>query len=75
MHFCKKFRLRNWVTGYDKDGKANMNSAARATDKPFEEIPTAFGARNWHPMSINPQTGLAYMSVQGVPLTLMDNKA
>ena len=43
-------------------------------DRPREIIPSAFGARNWHPMSFNPQTGLAYMPVQGVPITLMDNK-
>ena len=52
-----------------------MNSDARATDEPFAVIPTAFGARNWHPMSYNPQTGLVYMPVQGIPLTLMDDKA
>ena len=43
-------------------------------DRPREIIPSAYGARNWHPMSFNPQTGLAYMPVQGVPVNLMDNK-
>jgi quinohemoprotein ethanol dehydrogenase len=72
---AKNFVEVNWATGYDKDGRPMVNPAARATDKPFEVIPTAFGARNWHPMSFNPQTGLVYMPVQGVPLTLMDDKA
>ena len=43
-------------------------------DRPREIIPSPYGARNWHPMSFNPQTGLAYMPVQGVPVNLMDNK-
>jgi len=72
---AKNFVDVNWATGYDKSGRAIMNPEARATDKPFEVIPTAFGARNWHPMSYNPQTGLVYMPVQGIPLTLMDDKA
>ncbi len=72
---AKNFVEVNWATGYDKNGRPMVNPEARATDKPFEVIPTAFGARNWHPMSFNPQTGLVYMPVQGVPLTLMDDKA
>jgi quinohemoprotein ethanol dehydrogenase len=52
-----------------------VNPDARNTEKPFEVTPTAYGARNWHSMSFNPQTGLVYMPVQGVPLTLMDDKA
>lgn len=47
---------------------------ARSGDRPREIIPSALGARNWHPMSFNPQTGLVYMPVQGIPVTLMDNK-
>ena len=72
---AKNFVDVNWATGYDKNGRPMVNPDARATDKPFEVIPTAYGARNWHPMSFNPQTGLVYMPVQGVPLTLMDDKA
>lgn len=65
----------NWATGYDKNGRAMVNPAARDTTKPFEVLPTAYGARNWHSMSYNPQTGLVYMPVQGIPLTLMDDKS
>ena len=64
----------NWATGYDKNGRPMETPEARVADRPREIIPSAFGARNWHPMSFNPQTGLVYMPVQGVPLTLMDNK-
>jgi quinohemoprotein ethanol dehydrogenase len=65
----------NWASGYDKEGRPVVNPDARATDKAFEVVPSAYGARNWHPMSFNPQTGLVYMPVQGVPLTLQDDKA
>ena len=64
----------NWATGYDKNGRPMETPEARIVDRPREIVPSAFGARNWHPMSFNPQTGLVYMPVQGVPLTLMDNK-
>ena len=64
----------NWATGYDAKGRPIETPLARVADRPREIIPSAFGARNWHPMSFNPQTGLVYMAVQGVPLNLMDNK-
>ena len=64
----------NWASGYDKNGRPIETPMARVADRPREIIPSAFGARNWHPMSFNPQTGLVYMPVQGIPLTLMDNK-
>ncbi|HSV52755.1 MAG TPA: PQQ-dependent dehydrogenase, methanol/ethanol family [Burkholderiaceae bacterium] len=64
----------NWASGYDKNGRVIETAIARVADRPREIIPSAFGARNWHSMSFNPQTGLAYMPVQGVPVNLMDNK-
>jgi quinohemoprotein ethanol dehydrogenase len=64
----------NWAKGYDKNGRPIETDIARTADRPREIIPSAFGARNWHPMSFNPTTGLAYMPVQGIPLSLMDNK-
>jgi quinohemoprotein ethanol dehydrogenase len=71
---AKNFVDVNWASGYDADGRPIETEIARVADRPREIIPTAFGARNWHPMSFNPKTGLAYMPVQHVPLTLMDNK-
>jgi quinohemoprotein ethanol dehydrogenase len=72
---AKNFTEVNWASGYDANGRAIVNPEARSTDKAFEALPTAYGARNWHSMSFNPQTGLVYMPVQGVPLTLQDDKA
>ncbi|MBE7419028.1 MAG: PQQ-dependent dehydrogenase, methanol/ethanol family [Ideonella sp.] len=64
----------NWAKGYDKNGRPIETEIARVADRPREIIPSAYGARNWHSMSFHPGTGLAYMPVQGVPVTLMDNK-
>ena len=71
---ARNFTEVNWATGFDPEGRPIENSAARNTDQSFEAIPTAYGARNWHPMSFNPQTGLVYMPVHGVPLTLTPDK-
>jgi glucose dehydrogenase len=67
---ARNFTAVNWATGYDNEGRPVENPAARSADQPFEAIPTAYGARNWHPMSFNPMTGLVYMPVHGVPMTL-----
>ena len=64
----------NWATGYDKNGRPIETAIARVADRPREIIPSAYGARNWHSMSFNPGTGLAYMPVQGVPINIADNK-
>ena len=71
---AKNFVDVNWASGYDAKGRPIETPEARVVDRPREIIPSAFGARNWHPMSYSPQTGLAYMPVQGVPINLMDNK-
>jgi len=58
-----------WATGYDEDGRAIVAEGARYENGPFEAVPSAYGAHNWHPMSYNPETGLVYIPAQGVPLT------
>ncbi len=64
----------SWASGYDSEGRPIENPAARDPAKTFEAIPSAYGARNWHPMAFNPETGLAYMPVQGVPLSLTPDR-
>lgn len=71
---ARNFVEVTWASGYDAEGRPIENPAARSATEPFEAIPTAYGARNWHPMSFNPRTGLAYMPVQGVPLTLTPDR-
>jgi PQQ-dependent dehydrogenase (methanol/ethanol family) len=71
---AKNFVDVNWATGYDKNGRPIEVAAARQNEKPGDSIPGPFGAHNWHSMSFNPQTGLAYLPAQNIPLTLMDDK-
>ncbi|OUM04437.1 PQQ-dependent dehydrogenase, methanol/ethanol family [Variovorax sp. JS1663] len=71
---AKNFVEVNWATGYDKKGRPIEVAAARQNEKPGDSIPGPFGAHNWHSMSFNPQTGLAYLPAQNIPLSLMDDK-
>ena len=57
-----------WATGYDENGRPIEAEGARAKTGPWETIPSAYGAHNWHPMSYNPETGLVYIPAQGIPL-------
>jgi len=72
---AKNFVDVNWATGYDKKGRPIEIAAARQNEKPGDSIPGPFGAHNWHSMSFNPQTGLAYLPAQNIPVNLMDDKA
>ena len=72
---AKNFVDVNWATGYDANGRPIEVPEARSPDKSFDSIPGPFGAHNWHPMSYNPQTGLAYLPAQGVPLNLTGEKS
>ena len=71
---AKNFVDVNWATGYDDKGRPIEVADARTKEKPYDSIPGPFGAHNWHPMSFNPNTGLVYLPVQNIPLTLMDDK-
>ena len=57
-----------WAEGYDESGRPIEAPGARSKTEPWEMIPSAYGAHNWHPMSFNPDTGLVYIPAQGVPL-------
>ena len=71
---AKNFVDVNWASGYDAQGRPIETAIARSGDRPREVIPSAYGARNWHPMSWHPGTGLVYMPVQGIPMTMVDDK-
>jgi quinohemoprotein ethanol dehydrogenase len=70
---AKNFVDVNWATGYDANGRPIEVAEARG-DKPFDSIPGAYGAHNWHPMSFNPQTGFVYIPAQNVPVNLTGDK-
>jgi alcohol dehydrogenase (cytochrome c) len=62
--FAKKI---TWAKGIDMATKrpidADITRQARASsemDKPIEVWPSAFGGKNWMPMSYSPKTGLVY---------------
>lgn len=60
----------NWASGYDlATGRPIEKPEARfyKTGKPFVGFPGALGAHNWHPMSLNPQTGLVYIPAMQIP--------
>jgi quinohemoprotein ethanol dehydrogenase len=64
----------NWASGYDAKGRPIETAIARSGDRSREIIPSVFGAHSWHSMSFNPGTGLVYVPVQSIPLTIMDDK-
>ena len=63
----------NWATGYDSNGRPIDVPEARSMDEPFDIIPGPFGGHNWHSMSFNHQTGLAYFPTQHVPITMVED--
>ena len=63
----------NWAKGYTKDGKVIPIAAARVPDKPVDAVPGPYGAHNWQSMAYSPQTQLAYIPAQHIPLNLMDD--
>jgi len=65
---AEPFVETTWAKEYDENGRPIENPAARSKYEPFEPVPSAYGAHNWHPMSFNPETGLVYIPAQGVPL-------
>jgi quinohemoprotein ethanol dehydrogenase len=70
---AKNFVDVGWATGYDDRGRPIEIADARGV-KPFDTIPGPFGAHNWHSMSFNPETGLAYLPAQNVPINQMDDR-
>ena len=70
---AKNFVDVSWATGYDANGRPMEVAAARGAE-PFESIPGAYGAHNWHSMSFNPQLGLAYLPVQHVPVNQTEDR-
>lgn len=56
---------QTWANGVDMaTGRPNENPEARYLAGTAIVLPSPFGAHNWHPMSMSPQTGLVYIPVQ-----------
>lgn len=59
---------QTWTTGIDpRTGRANVDPAARYSEKPILVYPSAFGSHNWNPMSYSPMTGLVYIPLLDQP--------
>ena len=49
-------------------GRPRQTAESSYTDKAFVGTPSGQGAHNWQPMAFSPQTGLAYIPAQEVPM-------
>ena len=57
-----------WAQGVDQEtGRPIETPGSRYTEGPFMNMPSGFGAHNWHPMAMDPTRGLVYVPVQEVP--------
>ncbi|MEQ8234652.1 MAG: PQQ-dependent dehydrogenase, methanol/ethanol family [Gammaproteobacteria bacterium] len=65
---AEKFAKVDWATHVDmKTGKPVERAGARYEDGEEVVWPSPFGAHNWHAMSYNPQTRLAYFAAIEMP--------
>jgi quinohemoprotein ethanol dehydrogenase len=56
---------QTWASGVDMTtGRPIENPEARYAAGTAIVLPSPFGAHNWHPMSMSPQTGFVYLPVQ-----------
>jgi len=61
----------SWAFGVDSiTGRPLENPEARYVGRPVTVRPHPWGAHNWHPMSYSPLTGLVYIPVQDLAITL-----
>jgi quinohemoprotein ethanol dehydrogenase len=73
---AKNFAFQNWTTGIDmKTGRPIEAPGARYAKAAFLAIPSGQGAHNWQPMAFSPQTGLAYIPTQEVPMLYEADKS
>lgn len=60
---------QTWTSGIDmKTGRPMETPNARYAHGPFVSLPSGQGGHNWQPMAFSPQTGLAYIPAQEVPM-------
>ena len=62
-----------WADGIDmRTGRpieSTITKHMRATGEKIDVWPSAFGGKNWTPMSFNPQTGLVYANTLNIGMT------
>ncbi|MCP1373016.1 methanol/ethanol family PQQ-dependent dehydrogenase [Dyella lutea] len=68
--YAKKFATATSVSGF-KDGKPQTDPALRPTiDKEVFTCPSFLGGKNWWPISVDPQTHLAYVPTMHTCMTI-----
>ena len=66
---AKGYVAQNWSSGVDmKTGRPIETPDSHYQGKPFVALPSGWGAHNWQPMAYDPQTRLAYIPTQEIPL-------
>ncbi len=71
---AKNFVPQNWTSGIDmKTGRPIEMPGSRYEKGAFVAVPSGHGAHNWQPMAFNPQTQLAYIPAQEVPLAYVSD--
>lgn len=67
---------QTWTRGMDMaTGRPIENPDARYAAGTAIVAPSAFGAHNWHPMAMSPETGLVYIPAQEIPLDYTNDAA
>ena len=65
---AKAFIPVTWAAGVDQEtGRPIETPGARYTKMPFLNMPSGFGAHNWHPMAYSAANQLVYLPAQELP--------
>jgi quinohemoprotein ethanol dehydrogenase len=64
------FVPQTWAYAIDPNGRPIERLDGMPIDKAFEAVPGPGGGHNWQSMSFSPQTGLAYIPAQHMPMVL-----
>ena len=71
---AEPFAPQNWAERIDLDsGRPVERPAARYAEDPYLVFPSGIGAHAWHPMSYSPKTGLVYLPMMHVPMSMADD--
>ncbi len=71
---AEPYSRQNWAERIDlATGRPVERPGVRYKDKPYVIFPSGIGAHAWMPMSYSPRTGLVYIPMMEVPLSLGDD--
>ena len=71
---AEPYAPQNWAERIDLEtGRPIERPGVRYKDEPYLIWPSGIGAHAWQPMSFSPKTGLVYIPMMHVPLSLADD--